>query len=99
MSTKIRRSYTETFQEEAVRLLRGLEQPVPHVAWDLGIAEHLLYRCRAEQQHAGGGQGETRQSARAEQAKLVRLRRDNADLTPERNFSQHAAAFFAKESR
>jgi transposase len=98
MSTKTRRSYTETFKEEAVRLVRESGQPVPHVARDLGIADHLLYRWRAEQQHAEG-QGQTRQSARAEQAELVRLQRENTVLKQERDFLQRAAAFFAKESR
>ncbi|MBH0210011.1 MAG: IS3 family transposase [Nitrospira sp.] len=92
MSTKTRRSYTETFKEEAVRLVRESGQPVTHVARDLGIADHLLYRWRAEQQHAEG-QGQTRQSARAEQAELVRLRRENAVLKQERDFLKRAAAF------
>jgi transposase len=98
MNTKTRRSYTETFKEEAVRLVRESGHPVTHVARDLGIADHLLYRWRAEQQHVEG-QGQTRQSARAEQAELVRLRRENAVLKQERDFLRRAAAFFAKESR
>ena len=46
MSTKTRRSYTETFKEEAVRLVRESGHPVAQVARDLGIADHLLYRWR-----------------------------------------------------
>jgi transposase len=68
------------------------------VARDLGIADHLLYRWRAEQQQAES-QGHTRQSARADRAELVRLRRENATLQQERDFLKRAAAFFAKESR
>jgi transposase len=98
MSTTTRRSYTETFKEEAVRLVRESGQPVTHVARNLGIADHLLYRWRVEQQHAEG-QSQTRQSVRVEQAELVRLRRENAVLKQERDFLTRAAAFFAKESR
>ncbi len=98
MMTKTRRSYTEAFKEEAVRLVRESEQPVAQVARDLGIADHLLYRWRAEQQQAEG-RGQTRQSLRAEQAELARLRRENAILKQERDFLRRAAAFFAKESR
>lgn len=98
MSTKTRRSSPETFKEETVRLVRESGQPVTHVARDLGIADHLRYRWRVEQQHAEG-QGQTRQSARAEQAELVRLRRENVVLKQERDFLKRAAAFFAKESR
>ena len=98
MITKTRRSYTEAFKEEAVRLVRESGHPVAQVARDLGIADHLLYRWRAEQQQAEG-RGQTRQSLRGEQVELARLRRENALLKQERDFFKHAAAFFAKESR
>ena len=98
MSTKTRRQYTDEFKTEAVRLVRDSARPVAHVARDLGIADHLLYRWRAEQQQAEH-QGHTRQSMRAEQEELARLRRENATLKQERDFLKRAAAFFAKESR
>lgn len=50
MSTKTRRQYTEEFKTEAVRLVRDSARPVAQLARDLGIADHLLYRWRAEQQ-------------------------------------------------
>ena len=98
MSTKTRRQYTETFKAEAVRLVRDSARPVAQVARDLGIADHLLYRWRAEQQQAEE-RGQTRQSLQVEQAELAQLRRENAVLKQERDFLKRAAAFFAKESR
>ena len=98
MSSKTRRSYTEAFKEEAVRLVRESGHPVAQVARDLGIADHLLYRWRAEQQQAEG-RGQTRHSLRAEQAELIPLLLQNGIFTPERDFLKRAAAFFAKESR
>ena len=98
MSTKTRRQYTEEFKAEAVRLVRDSARPVAQVARDLGIADHLLYRWRAEQQQAES-HGHTRQSMRAEEEELTRLRRENATLKQERDFLKRAAAFFAKESR
>jgi len=98
MSTKTRRPYTDTFKAEAVRLVRESGNPVAQVAQDLGIADHLLYRWRAEHQQAEE-RGQTRQSLRAEQAELAHLRHENAVLKQERDFSKRAAAFFAKESR
>lgn len=98
MITKTRRQYTDEFKAEAVRLVRDSAQPVAQVARDLGIADHLLYRWRAEQQQAES-QGHTRSSMRAEQEELARLRRENATLKQERDFLKRAAAFFAKESR
>lgn len=98
MTTKTRRQYTDEFKAEAVRLVRDSARPVAQVARDLGIADQLLYRWRAEQQQAEH-QGHTRQSMRAEQEELARLRRENATLKQERDFLKRAAAFFAKESR
>lgn len=98
MSTKTRRQYTEECKTEAVRLVRDSARPVTHVARDLGIADHLLYRWRTEQ-HQAESHGHTRQSMRAEQEELARLRRENATLKQERDFLRRAAAFFAKESR
>ena len=98
MTTKTRRQYTDEFKAEAVRLVRDSARPVTQVARDLGIADHLLYRWRAEQQQAES-HGQTRQSIRAEQEELTRLRRENAILKQERDFLKRAAAFFAKESR
>ena len=51
------------------------------------------------QQQQADHQGHTRQSMRAEQEELARLRRENATLKQERDFLKRAAAFFAKESR
>lgn len=65
MSTKTRRSYTDTFKEDAVRLVQEAGHPVAQVERDLGITDRLLYRWRAEQQQAEG-RGQTRQSLRAE---------------------------------
>ena len=83
MNSKTRRQYTEEFKTEAVRLVQDSARPVAQVARDLGIADHLLYRWRAEQQQAEH-QGHTRQSLRAEQEELARLRREHATLCQRR---------------
>ncbi|MEO7863773.1 MAG: hypothetical protein ABIU05_25750 [Nitrospirales bacterium] len=43
--------------------------------------------------------GRTRQSGRAEQEELTRLKRENETLRKERDFSRRAAACFARESQ
>ncbi|MBK9308343.1 MAG: tetratricopeptide repeat protein [Nitrospira sp.] len=84
MSTKTRRQYTEEFKTEAVQV--GPRLGTTGCAdRDLGIADHLLYRWRVEQQQAEE-RGKTRQDLRAEEAELVRLRRENAVLKQERDF-------------
>ena len=44
-------------------------------------------------------QGRTRQTVRAEQDELTRLKRENETLKKERDFLTRAAAFFARESQ
>lgn len=48
-----------TLAERAVRFVRESAHAVAQVARDLGIADHLRYRWRAEQQQAEG-RGQTR---------------------------------------
>ncbi len=98
MPSTTRRQFTDAFKSEAVRLTRESGRPVAQVARELGIADNLLYRWRSEQRHVES-QGETRQSMRAEEDELARLKRENETLKQERDFLRRAAAFFARESQ
>ena len=93
-----RRQFTDAFKSEAVRLTRESNRPVAQVARELGISDTVLYRWMTEQRHVES-QGSTRQSVRAGQEELTRLKRENETLRKERDFLRRAAAFFAKESR
>ena len=95
MATPTRRQFTDTFKSEAVRLTRESGRPV---ARELGISDNVLYRWRSEQQQIES-QGRTRQTVRAEQDELTRLKRENETLKKERDFLKRAAAFFARESQ
>ena len=97
MATPTRRQFTDAFKFEAVRLTRESGRPVAQVARELGISDNVLYRWRSEQQQVES-QGHTRQSVRAGQDELTRLKRENEMLRKERDFLQRAAAFFARES-
>ena len=97
MPTTTRRQFTDAFKSEAVRLTRESGRPVAQVARELGISDNVLYRWRSEQQQVES-QGHTRQSVRAGQDELTRLKRENEMLRKERDFSQRAAACFARES-
>jgi transposase len=94
----MRSQFTDEFKLEAVRLIRESGRPVAQVARGLGISDNVLYRWRTEQRYVES-QGSTRQSVRAEQDELTRLKRENETLRKERDFLRRAAAFFAKESR
>lgn len=98
MAVKARRRYTEEFKTEAVRLVRESAHPVAQVARDLGIPENVLYRWRTQHRQAES-HGTTRATQRAEAEELMRVKRELARVTQERDFLKRAAAFFAKESR
>ena len=93
-----RRQFTDEFKLEAVRLIRESGRPVAQVARELGISDNVLYRWRTEQRYVES-QGGTRQSVRAEQDELTRLKRENETLRKERDFLKRAAACFARESQ
>ena len=98
MPATTRRRFTDEFKLEAVRLIRESGRPVAQVARELGISDNVLYRWRSEQQQIESQRG-TRQSVRAEQDELTRLKRENETLRKERDFLKRAAAFFARESQ
>ena len=93
-----RRQFTDEFKSEAVRLTRESGRPVVQVARELGISDNVLYRWITEQRYVES-QGSTRQSVRAGQEELTRLKRENEILRKERDFLKRAAAFFARESQ
>ena len=98
MPATTRRRFTDEFKLEAVRLIRESGRPVVQVARELEISDNVLYRWRSEQQQIESQSG-TRQSVRAEQDELTRLKRENETLRKERDFLKRAAAFFARESQ
>ena len=98
MPATTRRQFTDEFKLEAVRLIRESGRPVAQVARELGISDNVLYRWRTEQRYVES-QGGTRQSVRAEQDELTRLKRENETLRKERDFLKRAAACFARESQ
>ena len=98
MPNTTRRQFTDAFKSEAVRLTRGSGGLVAEVARELGISDNVQYRWKAQQQQIES-QGSTRQAMRTGQDELNRLKRENETLRKERDFSQRAAACFARESQ
>jgi transposase len=69
-----RKSYTEEFKREAVRLMENSGKPVAQLARDLGINDNNLYRWRERY----GSQAQTRTSGSVVEmeTELKRLRRE-----------------------
>jgi len=91
-----RRKYSPAFKQGAVEQVRQPGVSCAQVARELGVASNLLTRWRreadAQGQRAFGGTGKPRDE------EVVRLKRELARVTKERDFLREAATFFARES-
>ena len=78
-------------------MVRESARPVVQVARDLGIPDNVLYRWTAQHRQAEA-HGTTRAAQCTEAEELMRVKRELARVTQERDFLQRAAAFFAREA-
>jgi transposase len=97
-----RRSFTDEYKREAVRLLqkrRAEGVSTAQVGRELDVRTDQLraWLVQFGDQPDAGAAGA--QSASSDEAEIRRLRRELETLRQERDFLKKAAAFFAKESR
>jgi transposase len=92
-----RQRFTAEFKREAVRLLDAGERPASELAIDLGIRRNQLYKWKTELARLGEAsfQGSGRKAD--QDSEIVRLKRELARVTEERDILKKAAAYFAKE--
>jgi len=91
-----RRKFDQDFKEGAVRLVRETGKPIAEVARDLGIKEGTLGNwVNADRRRRGDGTGLLDEDERAE---LVRLRKENAELTMERDVLKRSVALWVKDA-
>ena len=90
---KKRKTYTQEFKEEAVKLITEQEYQATEAARNLGVNISVLRRWKNEIEGMGSGP-----SGAALQTELKRLRKENKRLKMEREILKKAAAFFANET-
>ena len=91
-----RRKFDAEFREGAVRIVRESGKPIAQVARELGINEGTLGNWMAKDRRArDGGDGRLSQSERAE---LNQLRKENAELTMERDVLKRSVALWVKDA-
>ena len=95
-----RRVYSRQFKEDAVRLLDSGTKTGREIAEDLGIGQGAIYRWRRQlqEEHEAGirafpGKGNPRDE------ELVRLRKELAEVSEERDILRKAVAIFSKVKR
>jgi transposase-like protein len=92
-----RRSFTDEFKADAVKLVLAGGRTVGQVAKELDLTETAL-RTWVRQAEVDAGQGAPEALTTDERNELARLRRENKQLRTEREILKAAATFFAKES-
>jgi transposase len=90
--------FSKEFKLEAVRLLDLGQKPAVQLALELGVRRNQLYKWK--EQLAGKGTAAFRgpgRKAGAQESEVVRLRRELAKVTEERDILKKAVAYFARE--
>ena len=93
-----RKTFSEAFKREAVRLLEQGDKSPSDLAIDLGIRRNQLYKWQAQIRKHGDNafQGPGRKPASPDD-EVMRLRKELAELKEENEILKKAAAYFAKE--
>lgn len=93
-----RKTFSEAFKREAVRLLEQGDKSPSDLAIDLGIRRNQLYKWQAQIRKHGDAafQGPGRKPADPDD-EVARLRKELAEVKEERDILKKAAAYFAKE--
>ena len=90
------RKFDQDFREGAVRLIREMGKPIAQVARDLGINPGTLENWVARDRRAReGGDGRLGED---EPAKLIRLRRENAELAMRCDVLKRSVALWVQDA-
>jgi transposase-like protein len=92
-----RRSFSDEYKAEAVRLVGESGKSVGAIARELGLGETALRRW-VQQAVIDSGRGPSGALTTSEREELGQLRRENQRLRMEREILKKATAFFARES-
>ena len=94
---RTRRTFTDEFKREAVKLVKHPGAKVTHIARDLGIEQSVLRRW-VSQEHGGVLDMRPNKPLRSESASEVeRLQRELRRVTTERDILKKALGYFAKD--
>jgi transposase len=97
MGKRKRRTFTEEFKADAIRLCKAGGQSIGEVARSLDLTETSL-RAWVRQAEIDAGKGRPEALTTVEREELSELRRRVKRLEMEREILKKAAAFFAKEN-
>jgi transposase-like protein len=93
---RTRRSFSEEFKAETVKLVQGSDKSLAVIARELDLTETAV-RAWVRQAEINAGRGPAGALTSDEREELSRLRRDVKRLQMERDILKKATAFFVKE--
>lgn len=88
-----KRTFTNEFKMEAIRLMERSESTIVQLTKDLGVSDSTLHNLRKQFGKKSDGSHITPD----EHEELIRLRREIKTIKEEREILKKAAAYFAKE--
>ncbi len=91
---RTRRRFTAEYKAQAVKRLLEGGRGLSEVATELGVSSGQLSTWRTE--HLAAGSAEMLAARKAEEAEMLRLKRENKRLEEENLILKKAAAFFAR---
>lgn len=95
---KERKSFSEEFKLEAVRLLKEADKTAQEIALELGIRRNQLYKWRDQLEQTGDvASSKVGRPKKSEQSETSKLRDENKRLKEENEILKKAAAYFARE--
>lgn len=97
MSNQKQKIYSTEFKESSVRLAIESEQSIAHTARELGINVNTLYTWVDKYSKTINGSRVHNDNRVYDD--VIRLKRELARVTQERDLLKKAAAYFAKESK
>lgn len=99
MAKRIRRTFTQEFKLEAVRLAKSSGQSLAKTERDLGLSSALLGRWVKEYEQKGEEAFLSHSRSKAEKAKFRELERRIVVLEEEREILKKAVAIFSQEKK
>lgn len=95
--TKTRRSFTDEFKREAVKLCKQPDTTITHIARDLGIDAGVLRRWVAQERGAVMDLRASRPLRSEAATEIERLQRELRRVSMERDILKKALGYFAKD--
>lgn len=99
MSAPKQQKYSTEFKESSVKLAIESPQPIANTARALGINVNTLYNWVEKHTKIINGTETRAPNGKSTYDEIIKLKKDLARVTQERDLLKKAAPYFAKESR